>query len=231
MKVKFYLIDILIVITSLSGCISSNSSAEIQQFWWAEPSQDFAHPSFFTLLFDSQNILVTWNERAPDNLYNINWQQLNLDEFPSFEAGHNVEKLAYGSYGDDLILVFVTELGDFGNSQVVRVDGNDFSPKWALEFPGPNIGRPILESDELYITSSRFIGKIDLRSGTFLWQHNGFLDTDNETADFNHFKMPVIDGDNVIFQGGNFFANCPERLVVNKFTGEILERMETCLPS
>jgi outer membrane protein assembly factor BamB len=201
----------------------------MQPFWWAEPSQDFAHPYYFTLLFKEKNILIRWKDLAPDNLYNIDWQQLNLEEFPSFAAGHNVEKLAYTSYENDLILVFLTEKGDFGGGQVVRIDGNQFEPKWALEFPGPNIGQPILNNDDLYITSFGFIGKIDLNSGTFLWQHDGLYDS--ETEDFNYFKMPILDGEKAIFQGGNFFANCPERLVVNESTGEILERVETCRPS
>ncbi|MEZ4590769.1 MAG: hypothetical protein R3D55_06460 [Chloroflexota bacterium] len=234
LKNRFYLSWVVAIILSLVliGCLSTDREPETILFSFAENSQDAGTSAYFTLYFKT-NTLVIWEDprftwdNTNINLYDIEWQILDLSELLEKEKTY-VESLAYASYEGDLIIVFVYSNLDFAGSKIARIDGESLNAIWVTDFHGPNIGEPIIRSSSLYVTSIGAVGKVDMASGEFLWQHIDLYD--QETKDFNSFKTPVFNGTEIIFQGKNIFSTCPKRIEINDLDGTILNIVETCFP-
>lgn len=234
LKNRFYLSWVVAIILSLVliGCLSTDSEPETILFSFAENSQDAGTSAYFTLYFKTNTLVIwedprfTWDD-TNINLYDIEWQILDLSELLEKEKPY-VESLAYASYEGDLIIVFVYSNLDFAGSKIARIDGESLNAIWVTDFHGPNIGEPIIRSNSLYVTSIGAVGKVDMDSGEFLWKHIDLYD--QETKDFNSFKIPVFNGTEIIFQGKNIFSTCPRRIEINDLDGTILNIAETCFP-
>ena len=229
-KIRLILLMIIVIPMVWVGCSTINTSPDSASFSFAESSQNVGNSLYFTLFFKSNTLVIWDNPRfAWDdkniNLYDIEWQILDLSEL--LEEGYTfVESLAYASYEDDLIIVFVSSNFTFSGSKIARIDGETLTPKWVTDFSGVNIGLPIVKNNYLYVSSIGSIGKLDVDTGEFLWKHTELYDHD--TQDFNSFKMAVFDDTKVIFQGRNPMSACPKRVEVNDDTGSILNIVKDC---
>jgi outer membrane protein assembly factor BamB len=150
---------------------------------------------------------------------------LDLSFLIDESVNQHIDVIAYAPYEEDLILVLTVGNVHSGSSHVVRLDGNDFSLEWSAPLFGFNIGTPVIKNRMLYVSSIGTVGKVDLQTGEYLWLHENLYD--QETTDFNSFKMPVFDEEKVIFQGKTL-GSCPKRIEVDDSSGKVIGIFETC---
>jgi hypothetical protein len=218
---------LMFILLFVGGCSRSSNKAEDEVILFSSADSDgsFGFSNYFTLYFKG-NTLVTWSDTNAD-IYDIEWQVLDLSQ-PVMEGQlEYITKLAYAPYENDLIIVFQMENSEYGGSSAARIDGETLKPKWVSAVASFNLGKPIIKGNGLYVTTIGAIGKINVDTGEFFWKHTDLYD--QETQDFNSFKMPVFSGTKVIFQG-EIYNTCPKRVEVNDADGTILGTIETCPP-
>ena len=138
------------------------------------------------------------------------------------QAGANVwVHLEYLPYKDDLILVYDTQNDreDWSAGMVTRLDGKSLTPKWSIEISGFNTCPCLREGSMLYVTASRFIGKIDLDKGQYLWSVK--LD-----EPYDLVEVPrLINNKLILKENIEGTKKAKARIIeINKETGEILKK-------
>ncbi|MDH5327063.1 MAG: hypothetical protein OEZ68_12850 [Gammaproteobacteria bacterium] len=109
-----------------------------------------------------------------------------------------ISVLYYGSYGDDIILVYETEDGESSASYVVRLDGQSLSPKWETHLEGFNTASGLIDAGFLYQTAIGLVAKLDLETGSFVWIHKNLYD--RAYFSFNSFETPEKNGGKIVFR-------------------------------
>jgi len=104
----------------------------------------------------------------------------------------------FGTFGDDVILVFEVHNFESGGIGVVRFDSRALEVRWRIHIPAFNLGEPGVEGRALYLSGVGFIGKLDLETGGFQWKHEDLLGKANA---FVCFGPPRIGPDLVVFVG------------------------------
>ena len=138
-----------------------------------------------------------------------------------------IEKLSFALYEGDLLFICHVGDGESGGGLVTRLEQPSMRALWKQEIPAFNVGEPLREGHSLYVTGINFVGKLDLRTGEYLWQHDdlsGRTDAARAGAspdDFNSFETPELAGDAVLFRERPVY-NRRRTLVVNQKTGKII---------
>jgi hypothetical protein len=104
----------------------------------------------------------------------------------------------HAEYEGDLLLICEVSDGDYGSGFITRLDGRTLRMKWKRIIPAFNVGQGLIEDQYAYVTGIGFIGKVNLESGAFLWQHNDLYRRHKHA--FNSFELPEIRGNRVIFR-------------------------------
>lgn len=107
-----------------------------------------------------------------------------------------IESFSYGVYERDIVLYYQLYDGHDLSAGVARLNYNAGKTVWTAAIPGFNIGEPLVHGSKLYVTAFGFIGKMDLNSGVYDWQHDELYDD----GAFNAFKRPKLSGDVVVFE-------------------------------
>ncbi len=107
-----------------------------------------------------------------------------------------IDSFSYGIYEQDVILYYQLYDEHDLSAGVARLDYNAGKTLWTARIPGFNIGEPLMHGSSLYVTAFGFIGKLDLNSGLYDWQHDEMY----EDGAFNAFKKPRLAGDVVVFE-------------------------------
>jgi hypothetical protein len=139
------------------------------------------------------------------------------------------------SDGDLLLLHHSTCFGpegDFIQGGAVRVAATTGLVQWSARVQG-NTGDALRSGKFLYVTGIGFVGKLDIQSGRYAWQHTKLY---RSPGIYNSFDKPRRDGVRVIFPA--FHANMgkpvpdawPKGLVVHDESGKILEGMPPAKP-
>jgi len=223
----FSLLTIWILTTCTNNANINNTNVNNTDFvlFSSAEGSHALNPEYFTLIFE-ENILVTWNDNAPSNLYDLEWAILDLRKF--IQYGWFIDTLAYAPYQDDLIIAYVTTNLHSSQSNVARIDGDTLTPLWASDSFSSNMSSPIIKGSAIYFAAHGSIAKIHIPTGEIIWKHTSLYDS--ETSDFSSFRMPIFSDDKVIFQGDNIFSKCPKRIEVDDYSGNILRIVETCWP-
>lgn len=99
-----------------------------------------------------------------------------------------IEAVLYLPVDQGLCLIYQYSDGEGAAGRVVRLDGKSLARRWAAEIPGFNVGDAVVEGNYLYLTALGFVGKLDLRTGRYAWQHRGL----HAGLHFNSFERPEI---------------------------------------
>src|SRR3989304_6867690 len=92
-------------------------------------------------------------------------------------------------YSNDIYLIYEAHDHESGYVKIVRLDGQFLQSKWLTHIPGFNVGEGLVRDGFLYISAFGFIGKIDLKTGNYIWKHSElYLPPDY----FNSFERPTI---------------------------------------
>ena len=138
------------------------------------------------------------------------------------DSGDLIEALRFALYEGDLLLFCGINHGDGGSGLVIRLEQPSMRALWRGHIPAFNVGEPLREGRSLYVTGIGFVGKMDLRTGEFDWQHDDLYDTrEGAPKSFNSFETPELAGDAVLFRDAAVY-NQRRTLVVNKKTGKII---------
>lgn len=85
--------------------------------------------------------------------------------------GDLIRALYHAEYEGDVLLLLEVSNGAYGVGFLARVGGTVPDIKWKQSIPGFNIGKGLIEGDFAYVTALHFVGKVDLRSGSYAWHH------------------------------------------------------------
>lgn len=131
--------------------------------------------------------------------------------------GDFIRALYHAEYEGDALLLLEVSNGAYGAGFLVRVGGQVPDIKWKQALPGINVGKGLIEGDFVYVTAKRFVGKVNLRSGSYAWRHG---ELEHEGA-FDAFGDPSLDAGTVRFPSRRPAGGAPA-VTVEKQTGRIL---------
>lgn len=138
------------------------------------------------------------------------------------DRGLYIRHVYYSEYEGDVLLVCEVADWESGGGLVVRLEEPSMRALWKRDYAAFNVGEPLREGHNLYVTGLGFVGKLDLRSGEYAWQHDDLYDTrEGAPESFTSFELPELAGDVVRFRGRPVNGQ-PKTLVVNKKTGKIV---------
>ena len=111
---------------------------------------------------------------------------------------HLTREIYHVEYRGDLVLIgeLTDELNGYGF--IVRLDGRTLRIKWKRSIRGFNVGVGLMDGKYAYVSAIGFVGKVDLNSGGYVWQHRDLYQRD--TGAFNSFEVPEVQGKLVIFR-------------------------------
>src|SRR3712207_3144148 len=138
-------------------------------------------------------------------------------------AGEVVTNLFYSEFEGDLLLLLHTEIAGVALGFVTRLEQPSMRGLWRQRIPAGEVGRPLRDGHSLYVTGEGFVGRLDLRTGDYDWQHDDLeVGHDAEPKPlFRAFDEPELDGDAVLFRERPVY-NPRRTLVVSRKTGEFI---------
>ena len=137
--------------------------------------------------------------------------------------GGLVEGLYVCAWRGDLVAVYAVTDGDSGWGHATRLDGRTLAPRWVAPVAGFNVGEPLLTAGHLYVGAIGVVGKLDLDTGKYAWEHHGLY---RSVGAYESFLRPRIENGHVLFPArhpGRGRGDLPSALVVDDATGRILE--------
>jgi outer membrane protein assembly factor BamB len=205
-----------VVAPPLKRLVAQGSSSKNQQFTKADTSgqtlSDFKH-SFTTALGDYK-ILGDGRGQFTDRHGRSRKFKIAMDNRVA------INRLQYAVFGQDLLLLAEEEAADSGAGFMLRLDPKTFKVKWRRQIPAFAGGPGLLESHFAYVTGTGFIAKVNLNNGTYAWQHGNLY----KDGKFTSFELPLIQGNEVIFEESTSENRQPQKIRVNKATGAILQK-------
>ena len=139
------------------------------------------------------------------------------------DSGEFITRAGYSEYEGDLLLLLHTNIGAAGVGFVTRLEQPSMRGLWRHRIPAPDVGQPLREGVYLYVTGKGFVGKLDLRSGMYLWQSDDrdYADRDRVKA-LGAFDVPELGGDAVLFRERPVY-NPRRTLVVDRKSGRVIQ--------
>lgn len=132
--------------------------------------------------------------------------------------GDLIRTLYHAEYQGDALLLIEVSNGAYGAGFLVRIGGALPDIKWKQALPGFNVGRGLIEGDFAYVTAMRFVARVDLRTGSYVWRHE---DQEHPGA-FDAFDAPRLEGSAVLFPAHSAAGGRASTVTVDKRTGRIL---------
>ena len=135
----------------------------------------------------------------------------------NIQNGDYIEYLKYLFFRDDLILIYETASEESDGGQILRLTGRDLRLQWHQYLPGFNLDAGPVEDHFLYVSAIGMVGKLNLMTGDWVWQHNQLFENNGS---FSAFQKPILQGDSIIFREEDIMKKNIKRFVLNKETGE-----------
>jgi putative pyrroloquinoline-quinone binding quinoprotein len=138
------------------------------------------------------------------------------------DSGDSIGRLFYSEFeGDLLLLLHISGVGG-GAGLVTRVEQPSMRGLWRQRIAAPDVGQPLRDDGHLYVTGKGLVGKLNLRTGEYLWRHEGLEDMRGaEPKPLNSFDKPELKGDAVLFREQPVY-NPRRTLVLDKKSGKII---------
>ena len=138
------------------------------------------------------------------------------------DRGESVNKLFYSEFEGDLLLLLHTTIADVGLGFVTRLEQPSMRGLWRQRIPAKDVGRPLRDGHGLYVTGAGFVGKLDLRTGEYAWQHDDLeVERGAGSKPLHAFDEPELDADAVLFRERPVY-NPRRTLVIDKKSGKII---------
>jgi hypothetical protein len=132
-----------------------------------------------------------------------------------------ISKLSYCSYMNMILLIY--EKGSVDNvlSYISAYDKKTYKKLWTNQIGGFNYGEPLIQNENIYLTSIGYISKINLKTGKILWEHQGLFD-----GHFNVFHKPQMDKKYIVFTENLEYAThlkTQKYIIVDDKSGKIIK--------
>ena len=138
------------------------------------------------------------------------------------DGGEAVANLLYTEFEGDLLLLLHTNIGDVGLGFVTRLEQPSMRGLWRQRIPARDVGRPLRDGHDLYVTGEGFVGKLDLRTGAYAWQHDDLeVGRGAGSKPVRTFDEPELDGDAVLFRERPVY-NPRRTLVLDRKSGKVI---------
>ncbi|MEJ7575955.1 MAG: hypothetical protein WKF74_03000 [Pyrinomonadaceae bacterium] len=218
-KKKATILLILLLLTSSGvGQQRTNLSSVAQSFrtFTEVKGQPEYLPSSFEFSTSDYKYRISSRGRGRRTGSGITPRSFNL----RLDKGDSLERAIYhAEYQGDVLLLCEVSDGDGGAGFITRLDGRTLRMKWKRWIPAFNIGQGLVEDNFAYVTAHGFVGKVNLKSGAFVWKHDNLF-RDGDT--FNVFELPRIEGEAALFKENTIYNPPAKTIKVHKRSGKII---------
>lgn len=188
------LLTFLVLTFFVTSSVAQEASAQPQAFVKVERVGDPNRQSFFLFSTSIRNYTIR------NDGFTESFSDTVQRRFFNLRMGQNssVERVYFMEYEGDLVLLY--EVGDkkYGWGYLARLDQPERRFRWVTPINGFNVGPAIVEAGSVYFSSANVIGKVDLRSGEYVWKQTEF-EKKYQPA-FFEFRLPFLAADRVMFE-------------------------------
>ncbi len=184
---------------SILVCASPILAQELSQsnersFTAVERIGDPGYRSFFMFSTNSRGYTVRADGYAESNTSKERSRTFSL---PVGRSGHLV-RFYFLEYETDLLLIYELSDGYLGWGYLVRLNQKTLRNKWAIPINGYNIGPALVDTaNKVYLSAANLLARLDLNTGRYIWQQE---DPQKQfPLAFSGFRLPVLEGDRVLF--------------------------------
>lgn len=130
----------------------------------------------------------------------------------------------FAEFQKDILLIGESYLNDGQSGFLARLDGRTLRLKWKRHIPAFNVGPGLIDGNYAFVTALGFVGKVDLRNGSYAWSHDDLYG--QHSSAFNSFERPSIVGAKVVFTESELYLRKTRAfLEVDIRTGKILRKV------
>jgi hypothetical protein len=138
------------------------------------------------------------------------------------DGGETITNVLYSEFEGDLLLLLYTDIAGVPLGFVTRLEQPSMRGLWRQRIPAGDVGRTLRDGHDLYVTGLGFVGKLDLRTGDYAWQHDDLeVERDEGPPPLHTFDEPELDGDAVLFRERPVY-NPRRTLVLDRKSGEVV---------
>ena len=138
------------------------------------------------------------------------------------DGGEAIVSLFYSEFEGDLMLLLHTDIEGIPLGFVTRLEQPSMRGLWRQRIPAGDVGDPLRDGHSLYVTGLGLVGKLDLRTGDYDWQHDDLeVERAAWTTILHTFDEPELDGGAVLFRERPVY-NPRRTLVLDKKTGKVI---------
>ena len=138
------------------------------------------------------------------------------------DGGETVASLLYSEFEGDLLLLLHTDIEGVRLGFVTRLEQPSMRGLWRQRIPAGEISQPLRDGHDLYVTGLGFVGKLDLRTGDYAWQHDDLeFERGDGSPPLHTFDEPELDGGAVLFRERPVY-NPRRTLAVDRKSGKVI---------
>lgn len=138
------------------------------------------------------------------------------------DRGESISRVFYSEFEGDLLLLLHTDIAGVGLGFVTRLEQPSMRGLWRQRIPASDVGDPLRDGHNLYVTGMGFVGKLDLRTAEYAWQHDDLENTRGDGPPALHaFDEPKLMGDAVLFRERPVY-NPRRTLVLDRKSGKVI---------
>ena len=138
------------------------------------------------------------------------------------DRGEAVSNLLYSEFEGDLLLLLHTDIAGVPLGFVTRLEQPSMRGLWRQRIPAGDVGQPLRDGHDLYVTGLGFVGKLDLRTGEYAWLHDDLeVERGDGSKPLHTFDEPELDGDAVLFRERPVY-NPRRTLVLDRKSGKVI---------
>ena len=138
------------------------------------------------------------------------------------DRGESIARILYSEFEGDLLLLLHTNIAGVGLGFVTWLEQPSMRGLWRQRIPASDVGEPLRDGRNLYVTGMGFVGRLDLRTGEYVWQHDDLeVVRGEEPPPLHTFGEPEVQGDAVLFRERPVY-NPRRTLVIDKKSGKVI---------
>jgi hypothetical protein len=128
----------------------------------------------------------------------------------------------YSEFEGDLLLLLHTNVEGVGLGFVTLLGQPSMRGLWRQRIPAGDVGAPLRDGHDLYVTGLGLVGKLDLRTGEYDWQLDDLeVERGDDRKPLHTFDPPELDGDAVLFRERPVY-NPRRTLVLDRKSGKVI---------
>ncbi len=136
------------------------------------------------------------------------------------EQGEYIELLWVLPHQSSVFVAYETFDGEGGRGAVCRFNENFTRQMWCQKIQGFNVYAGLSDAVELYVASIGFVGRINVKSGAYIWQQHGLYERDEA---FNMIGKAEEEANKIKFYASSGMGSGGKYISLQRDSGKILE--------